>query len=76
MSNLVLYEIDHSVAVITLNRPDRMNAMDQPMLQQMMDLANRAELDNNVRAVVLTGAGKGFSRGFDLTDQATNPPSG
>ena len=48
MSNLVLYEIDHSVAVITLNRPERMNAMDQPMLQQMMDLANRAELDNNV----------------------------
>ena len=56
MSNLVLYEIDHSVAVITLNRPERMNAMDQPMLQQMMELANRAELDNNVRAVVLTGA--------------------
>ena len=76
MSNLVLYEIDHSVAVITLNRPERMNAMDQPMLQQMMDLANRAELDNNVRAVVLTGAGKGFSSGFDLKAQATNPPSG
>ena len=76
MSNLVLYEIDHSVAVITLNRPERMNAMDQPMLQQMMDLANRAELDNNVRAVVLTGAGKGFSCGFDLKAQATNPPSG
>ena len=76
MSDLVLYEIDHSVAVITLNRPERMNAMDQPMLKQMMDLANRAELDNNVRAVVLTGAGKGFSSGFDLKAQAANPPSG
>ncbi len=76
MSDLVLYEIDHSVAVITLNRPERMNAMDQPMLKQMMDLANRAELDNNVRAVVLTGAGKGFSSGFDLKPQAANPPSG
>ena len=36
------------------------------MLKQLMDLANRAELDSNVRAVILTGAGKGIPSGFDL----------
>ena len=76
MSDTVLYEVDGAVALITLNRPERMNAMDQTMLQQLMDAADHAEQDQVVRAVVLTGAGKGFSSGFDLKAQAAAPPSG
>lgn len=76
MSDTVLYEVDGAVALITLNRPERMNAMDQTMLQQLMYAADRAEQDQVVRVVVLTGAGKGFSSGFDLKAQAAAPPSG
>ena len=76
MSETVLYEVDGAVALITLNRPERMNAMDQTMLQQLMDAADRAEQDQVVRVVVLTGAGKGFSSGFDLKAQAAATPSG
>ena len=76
MPESVLYEVDGPVAVITLNRPERMNAMDQPMLQQLLAAADRAEADEGIRAVVVTGAGKGFSSGFDLKAQAAAPPSG
>ncbi len=76
MSDTVLYEVDGAVALITLNRPERMNAMDQTMLQQLMDAADHAEQDQVVRVVVLTGSGKGFSSGFDLKAQAAVTPSG
>jgi enoyl-CoA hydratase/carnithine racemase len=76
MPDYVLYEVDGSVAMITLNRPERMNAMDQSMLRQLIAAAERAEADEDIRAVIVTGAGKGFSSGFDLKAQAENPPSG
>ena len=64
MTNSVLYAIDGPVAIITLNRPERLNAMDQAMLDQLTAAADRAEQDDQIRAVVLTGAGNGFSSGF------------
>ena len=76
MSDSILYAIDGPVAVITLNRPERLNAMDQAMLEQLTAAADRAEQDNHIRAVVLTGAGGGFSSGFDLKAQAQKTPSG
>ena len=76
MTNSVLYAIDGPVAIITLNRPERLNAMDQAMLEQLTDAADRAEQDDQIRAVVLTGAGNGFSSGFDLKAQAQETPSG
>jgi enoyl-CoA hydratase/carnithine racemase len=76
MSESILYEQDGPVAVITLNRPERLNAMDQQMLAALVQAAARAEQDETVRAVVLTGAGRGFSSGFDLKAQAEAPPSG
>ena len=72
----VLYERRGPVGLITLNRPDRMNAMDQQMLADLADVLDRAEADPDTRAVVVTGAGKGFSSGFDLKAQAANTPQG
>lgn len=72
----VLYEKHDRVAVITLNRPDRLNAINQQMLRDIKAACEAAEGDDDVRAVVLTGAGKTFSSGFDLKEQAANPPQG
>ena len=76
MSDSVLYEKQGSVALITLNRPERLNAMDQPMLDALHTACDRAEDDESIGAVVLTGAGKAFSSGFDLQAQAACTPHG
>ncbi|MEM8839762.1 MAG: enoyl-CoA hydratase/isomerase family protein [Pseudomonadota bacterium] len=72
----VLYEKRGKVALLTLNRPGIMNAMDQPMLVRMAEALDEAEADEDVGAIVLTGAGKGFSSGFDLKAQAGSTPQG
>ncbi|MFK7963141.1 MAG: enoyl-CoA hydratase/isomerase family protein [Burkholderiaceae bacterium] len=72
----VLYEQHGTVGVITLNRPQRMNAMDQAMLVEIGRVADEAEADDSVHAIVLTGAGNGFSSGFDLKAQAADTPVG
>ena len=76
MTQLVLYEQIDTVAVISLNRPQRLNAMDQAMLKELNQAAERAEQDDRIRAVILTGAGNAFSSGFDLKAQAENTPQG
>lgn len=72
----ILYETQGPVALITLNRPERLNALDQPMLDALQTACDRAEADDAVGAVVLTGAGKAFSSGFDLQAQAAATPQG
>lgn len=72
----ILFETEGPIAVLTLNRPAKLNAMDQSMLRQMMAACDRGEADDSIRALVLTGAGKAFSAGFDLGAQAANPPLG
>lgn len=62
----VHYEVDHQVATITLNRPDRLNAITATMLQGLARAFETAEADREVRACVLTGAGRGFCAGLDL----------
>lgn len=76
MTETVLYDRRGKVALITLNRPERLNAMDQPMLIALQAACDRAEADEEVAAVVVTGAGKAFSSGFDLQAQAANTPQG
>ena len=63
---LILAEQDAGVLTITFNRPDVLNAFNDPMTQQLLDTFKRAERDAAVRCVVLTGAGRGFSSGQDL----------
>jgi enoyl-CoA hydratase len=65
-SNVVLYETDGSVATITMNRPEVANAQDTALIDQLDAAFDRADADDAVRVVILTGAGKHFSSGHDL----------
>lgn len=64
--NLITFEIDDSVALIRLNRPNDSNALIPEMVWELLDAANRCDEDPEVRAVVLTGSGKMFCAGGDL----------
>jgi enoyl-CoA hydratase/carnithine racemase len=64
----VLYEVADHVATITLNRPHRRNAISAGMLMLLTELFARADDDDAVRVVLLTGAGKGFCSGLDIKD--------
>jgi enoyl-CoA hydratase/carnithine racemase len=65
-SDLVRYEVSDGIALITLNRPDRLNALLPGMGDIYADLLHRADADPQVRAIVVTGAGRGFCSGADL----------
>ena len=67
----VLTERSGRVAVITLNRPERLNTISGRMLHQLSQALIEADRDPAVRAVVLTGAGRGFCAGLDLGDQSS-----
>lgn len=62
----LIYEVKDGVALITLNRPDRLNAMSDAMLRSMARALTEAGEDDQVRAVVITGAGRGFCSGHDI----------
>jgi enoyl-CoA hydratase/carnithine racemase len=64
----VLYEIEGAIATLTLNRPDRLNAISPRMLAELSARLVEADRDPAVRAVVVTGAGRGFCAGLDLVD--------
>jgi 2-(1,2-epoxy-1,2-dihydrophenyl)acetyl-CoA isomerase len=62
----VLTELAEGVQTITLNQPDTLNALSGAMLADLMQVVRAAERDDAVRALVLTGAGRGFSSGADI----------
>lgn len=67
-NNEVLYEVDGHVATITLNRPERLNAITRTMLDTLGQRLLQANQDPQVRAIVLTGSGKAFCVGMDIQD--------
>ncbi|WP_169566134.1 crotonase/enoyl-CoA hydratase family protein [Sneathiella limimaris] len=62
----ILYEKSGNILTITLNRPDRMNAFTQVMRDELIDAFDAADADDEVRAIIVTGAGKAFCAGADL----------
>src|SRR2546426_12560675 len=70
MSKDVLEVVADGVAVLTLNRPDRLNAMSGPMLDALLAALPRLAEDPEVGVVVLTGAGRGFCAGGDVKAMA------
>ncbi|WP_455284822.1 enoyl-CoA hydratase-related protein [Cupriavidus necator] len=66
MTAPVLYQASEGVATLTLNRPDVLNAMNAELMSALREGVERAAADSEVRAVLLTGAGRGFCAGADL----------
>ncbi len=64
------YETRGPVGLVTLNRPDRLNAINEQMLEDLGAVLDAIEADDEVRVVVLHGAGRAFCSGFDLKDEA------
>src|SRR5215472_12721924 len=62
----LLYAVKHAIATLTLNRPERLNALGDTLRDDLHDAVQRAAADSDVRAIVLTGAGKGFCSGGDV----------
>jgi enoyl-CoA hydratase/carnithine racemase len=65
---VILIENRKEVRVLTLNRPEKRNALNSALTQGLLDALRAADADASVRAVVLTGAGPGFCAGADLSE--------
>ena len=72
----ITYEVEDSVAIITINRPERKNALDGETLEMLNTAMDLAEEDLNIKAIIITGTGNTFSSGFDLKDQLEKSPKG
>jgi enoyl-CoA hydratase/carnithine racemase len=64
----VLYEQSDGIAVLTLNRPDKLNALNCAMVDRLSDLLGEIEASHAIGAVILTGAGRAFSAGADIVE--------
>lgn len=67
---------DGAVSIVTLNRPERLNAIGLPLLRDLRAALQAAQADAETRAIVLTGAGRTFCAGADLKDQAPDSAAG
>ena len=68
LSELVLYERREAVAKLTLNRPEQLNALSSRMLEALRERIGELAADPEVRAVVVTGAGRAFAAGADIAE--------
>jgi enoyl-CoA hydratase/carnithine racemase len=66
----IRYEVDGSIATVTLNRPEVLNAQTERMHSEIIQAADRWDADDGIRAVIFTGAGRAFSAGTDLSQSA------
>ena len=63
----ITYDVSENIATITMNRPDQLNAFTGRMMVEMIDAFDQSDADDDVRAVIVTGAGRGFCAGADLS---------
>ena len=69
----ILFDVAHGAARLTLNRPDRLNSFTVQMHAEVADAVSIVEKDAEVRVLLITGAGRGFCAGQDLSDRAVAP---
>ena len=72
----ILFSVADHVAQLTLNRPERLNALNKAALDEINRAMDQAEADAEVRVIVVSGAGRAFSSGFDLKAQMEQRPEG
>ncbi len=80
----ILYEVSEGILTLTLNRPENLNAFNEQMQQEMIDACDQADADDEVKAIIVTGAGRAFCAGADLSiggntfddDRRSDRPSG
>jgi 2-(1,2-epoxy-1,2-dihydrophenyl)acetyl-CoA isomerase len=72
----ILYQAADGVAMLTLNRPDKLNVFNEAMHAELARVLDRVETDPTIRAVLLTGAGRGFCAGQDLGDRVIGEGDG
>lgn len=70
MYNTIQIDVKNAIACITLNRPDKLNSFNLQMHQELRQALDNIAEDNSIRCVILTGAGRGFCAGQDLSDRA------
>ena len=66
----IIYETEGPLATVTLNRPDKLNAINAAMVAELDTALDQAEADGEIQAIILAGAGRAFSAGFDLDTDA------
>ena len=66
----IKYEVDDQILTITLNRPDKLNAFNATMQAELIAAFDAADKDDDIRAIIVTGAGRGFCAGADLSSGA------
>jgi len=76
MSDIVNYEQQDAVAIISLNRPDSLNAFTNELRADLLEALERAQADSGIKVFVLTGEGRCFSAGADLKDDVVDKPVG
>jgi enoyl-CoA hydratase len=77
MTQIVLAERNQSVAVITLNRPEKLNALNYPMIDRLQEILDSVESNREIRVIILTGAGdRAFSSGADIAGFAPSVYAG
>ncbi|MCZ6460019.1 MAG: enoyl-CoA hydratase-related protein, partial [Gammaproteobacteria bacterium] len=65
--NTIIYDVEDGILTLTLYRPEKLNAFTGEMLTEMIDAFDRADADDEVRAIIVTGAGRAFCAGADLS---------
>src|SRR6516164_64217 len=63
----IKYEVEDQILTITLNRPDKLNAFTATMQREIIDALDAADRDDGIRAIIVTGAGRGFCAGAGLS---------
>ncbi|WP_436793444.1 enoyl-CoA hydratase/isomerase family protein [Actinospongicola halichondriae] len=74
LTTITVEEVDDRILLVTLNRPDRLNALTPLLIEEVEKVVTAVDLDPRLRAVVVTGAGRGFSAGLDMQGADSTPP--
>ena len=70
---ILLYEVKDEIAQITLNRPEKLNALNGELSDMLREAWTTVEKDPDIKVAILSGAGESFCAGADITPGATNP---